>query len=86
MQSLPTAAGFGVTLSRVDGNTLRVSVSAALSGGNTNACVQWAAAGFALNRDLLIFAIVSVLAFLVLRKLFVRPADQEESPDDVNRY
>jgi membrane protein implicated in regulation of membrane protease activity len=50
------------------------------------ACVQWATAGFALNRDLLIFAIVSVLAFLVLRKLFARPADQEESPDDVNRY
>lgn len=50
------------------------------------ACVQWTAAGFALNRDLLIFAVVSVLAFLVLRKLFARPADQEESPDDVNRY
>ncbi len=26
------------------------------------------------------------VAFLVLRKLFARPADQEESPDDVNRY
>ena len=48
--------------------------------------MQWATSDFALNRDLLVFAGVSIVAFLALRKLFARPADQVTAKDDVNHY
>ena len=50
------------------------------------ALMQWAMSGFALNRDLLVFAGVSIAAFLALRKLFARPADQMTAEDDINQY
>ena len=50
------------------------------------ALIQWGASGFSLNRDLLVFAVVSVAAFLTLRKLLGRPADQVTAKDDINQY
>ena len=50
------------------------------------ALVQWATSGFALNRDLLFFALVSIAAFLALRKWFARPSDQAAATDDINQY
>jgi membrane protein implicated in regulation of membrane protease activity len=48
--------------------------------------VQWAAGGVSLNRDLLIFALVSVLSFLAFRKIFRKADDHQSADTDVNRY
>ncbi len=50
------------------------------------ALLQWLAGGYNLNRDLLLFAVVSTTAFVLLRKFFARKADQHEAKEDVNRY
>ena len=50
------------------------------------ALIQWGTSGFALNRDLLVFAMVSIAAFLALRKLFARPTDQATAEGDINQY
>ncbi|MDI9332659.1 MAG: hypothetical protein QM527_15455 [Alphaproteobacteria bacterium] len=47
---------------------------------------QWFAAGPSINRDLLIFALISTLSFLLLRRLFAKPKDSEIAQEDVNRY
>jgi membrane protein implicated in regulation of membrane protease activity len=48
--------------------------------------VQWLAGGVSLNRDLLIFALVSVLSFLAFRKIFRKADDHQGADTDVNRY
>jgi membrane protein implicated in regulation of membrane protease activity len=48
--------------------------------------VQWLAGGVSLNRDLLIFALVSVLSFLAFRKIFRKADDHQSADTDVNRY
>ena len=53
------------------------------------ACValtQWLLGDFSINRDLLIFAIVSTLAFVLLRAYFAKAKDQKKSTEDVNQY
>lgn len=50
------------------------------------ALVQYLFDGLSLNRDLLIFALVSLMAILVSRKIFKRQSDQSISTDDVNQY
>lgn len=50
------------------------------------ALVQYLFDGLSLNRDLLIFALVSLIAILVSRKIFKRQSDQSISTDDVNQY
>lgn len=50
------------------------------------ALIQWATSNFSMNRDLLVFAAVSVGAFIVLRKKFSRASDEETSKVDVNQY
>ncbi len=50
------------------------------------ALLQWTAGSYSVNRDLLVFVVVSTAAFVVLRKVFARKADQQEAKDDVNRY
>ncbi|MBU3653830.1 MAG: hypothetical protein FGM44_12195 [Limnohabitans sp.] len=50
------------------------------------AAIQWLSGDWNLNRDLLIFAVCSTIAFLVFRRLFARPADQQAHHDDINRY
>ena len=48
--------------------------------------VQWLTGGASISRDLLIFAVVAVLSFLVFRKLFRRSDDQQSADGDINRY
>lgn len=50
------------------------------------ALLQWATSGHALNRDLLVFAVVSAVASVLLRRWFTRPGDQATHKDDVNQY
>ena len=50
------------------------------------ALLQWASGGYSLNRDLLIFALISAAAFVLLRKVFARKADHETAKKDVNQY
>lgn len=50
------------------------------------ALMQWVAGAYSLNRDLLLFALVSTAAFVLLRKFFARQADQQAAEEDVNRY
>ena len=42
--------------------------------------------GMSFNRDLMIFAIVSVIIIVASRKIFKRKSDQSISIDDVNQY
>ena len=48
--------------------------------------VQWLTGGLSLNRDLLVFALVSVLSFLAFRKIFRKDDDHQGADTDVNRY
>jgi membrane protein implicated in regulation of membrane protease activity len=48
--------------------------------------VQWLTGGLSLNRDLLVFALVSVLSFLAFRKIFRKADDHQSADTDVNRY
>jgi membrane protein implicated in regulation of membrane protease activity len=48
--------------------------------------VQWLTGGLSLNRDLLVFALVSVLSFLAFRKMFRKADDHQSADTDVNRY
>ncbi len=49
--------------------------------------VQWAAGGASLNRDILVFAVASVLATIAFRRFFRRSRDQDElRQEDINRY
>ena len=48
--------------------------------------VQWLTGGLSLNRDLLVFALVSVLSFLAFRKIFRKADDHQGADTDVNRY
>ena len=51
------------------------------------ALVQYLFDGLSFNRDLMIFAIVSVIVILASRKFFKRKSDQSiSSEDDVNQY
>lgn len=50
------------------------------------ALFQYLFDGLSLNRDLMIFAIVSLVTILVSRKVFKRQSDQSISTDDVNQY
>lgn len=50
------------------------------------ALLQWLNSDWSLNRDLLLFATVSVCAFGGLRKWFARASDQSTALDDINRY
>ena len=47
--------------------------------------VQWLTGGLSLNRDLLVFALVSVLSFLAFRKMFRKADDHQSADTDVNR-
>ena len=48
--------------------------------------VQWLTGGLSLNRDLLVFALVSVLSCLAFRKMFRKADDHQSADTDVNRY
>lgn len=50
------------------------------------AATQWWSGTFVLNRDLLVFALCSLSAFVIFRKVFRKPEDQQASTEDVNRY
>ena len=50
------------------------------------ALVQYLFDGLSVNRDLMIFAIVSAIVILASRKIFKRKSDQSISNDDVNQY
>ena len=50
------------------------------------AIAQYLFEGLSFNRDLMIFAIVSVMVILVTRRISKRPSDQSISDDDVNQY
>jgi len=43
--------------------------------------------GLSVNRDLMVFAIVSLISILSIRKIFKKPSDQKNLlEDDVNQY
>ena len=49
--------------------------------------VQFLFDGLSLNRDLMIFAVVSFVAILLIRKIFMKRSDQNKMiEDDVNQY
>ena len=49
--------------------------------------VQYLFDGYSLNRDLMVFAVVSVVSFLVFRKLFKKSSDVKPlREDDINQY
>jgi len=51
------------------------------------ALVQYLFDGMSINRDLMIFAIVSVIVILASRKIFKKKSDQSVSTEnDVNQY
>jgi len=60
---------------------LGMSVGALLVAG-----LQWLSGNWQLNRDLLVFAVASAVAFAVFRKLFKKPTDQSTLSDDINQY
>jgi membrane protein implicated in regulation of membrane protease activity len=48
---------------------------------------QYAFDGLSLNRDILIFASASAIAFLIFRATFKRRSDQQKlQQDDINQY
>ena len=61
-------------------------IASAAVGALAAGLVQWLAGGVSLNRDLLIFALVSVLSFLAFRKIFRKADDHQSADTDVNRY
>jgi membrane protein implicated in regulation of membrane protease activity len=49
--------------------------------------VQYLFDGYSLNRDLMVFAVVSVVSFLVFRKVFKKSSDVKTlREDDINQY
>lgn len=49
--------------------------------------VQFLFNGYSLNRDLMVFALVSVVSFWVIRKLFKKKSDLKIlAEDDINQY
>ncbi|MEK0431827.1 MAG: hypothetical protein EBW49_05595 [Betaproteobacteria bacterium] len=49
--------------------------------------VQYIFNGYSLNRDVMVFALVSVVSFLVIRKLFKKKSDLKMlAEDDINQY
>ena len=49
--------------------------------------VQYAAGGFSLGRDILLFALASLAAIVVMRRKFRTRHDQQiRDSDDINRY
>ncbi len=49
--------------------------------------VQYIFDGYSLNRDVMVFALVSVVSFLVIRKLFKKKSDLKMlAEDDINQY
>ena len=51
------------------------------------ALLQFVFGDFSFSRDVLVFAVASVVFFLVFRKLFKRQTDTEEqSTQDINHY
>ena len=50
------------------------------------ALLQWLTGEWSFNRDLLLFAVASVLAFTAFRKFFKKPRDQSSEANDVNQY
>lgn len=49
--------------------------------------VQYLFNGYSLNRDLMVFALVSVVSFWVIRKLFKKKSDLKIlAEDDINQY
>jgi len=60
---------------------LGLAIGAAVVAG-----LQWLGGGLNLNRDLLVFAVASLLAFVVCRRFFRRKDDQQDTAGDVNRY
>ena len=43
--------------------------------------------GYSLNRDVMLFAVVSAVSFLVFRKLFKKKSDSTRlAQDDINQY
>ncbi len=50
------------------------------------AFVQWLFSDFSMNRDMMVFAVISTLSFVVLRMFFAKAKDQEKSELDINQY
>ena len=49
--------------------------------------VQYVWGDYIFNRDVLVFAVMSLISFLVFRKLFKNRADQKSAGDgDINQY
>ena len=49
--------------------------------------VQYLFNGYSLNRDVMLFALVSAVSFLVIRKLFKKKSDLTRlAEDDINQY
>jgi membrane protein implicated in regulation of membrane protease activity len=49
--------------------------------------VQYVFDGYNLNRDVMVFAVVSVVSFVVLRKVFKKNSDVKRlAEDDINQY
>lgn len=49
--------------------------------------VQFLFNGYSLNRDLMVFALVSMISFWVFRKLFKKTSDLKVlAADDINQY
>ncbi|NBX62675.1 MAG: hypothetical protein EBT67_09745 [Betaproteobacteria bacterium] len=49
--------------------------------------VQFLFNGYSLNRDLMVFALVSMISFWVFRKLFKKTSDLKVlAEDDINQY
>lgn len=55
-------------------------------GGCAVAITQWLGGGMSINRDLLVFAVASLLAFVACRRIFRKTQDQQDAANDVNRY
>jgi membrane protein implicated in regulation of membrane protease activity len=51
------------------------------------ALLQYVFDGLSVNRDVMVFALVSLLSFMVFRRLFKNKTDQKTlGEDDVNQY
>ncbi len=50
------------------------------------ALIQWMTGDHALNRDLLVFALVASVSVVVLRQFFAKTKDQQTTDKDINQY
>lgn len=56
-------------------------------GGLVVATVQYLSNGYDINRDVIIFAVTSLIVIILLRKIFREKVEKEQiSKDDVNDY